>query len=222
MCGRAVLRAPYSALRELFGLDETPDDSAPRFNIAPTQLLAVIRTPKRLELLRWGLARPESAPKINVRVESVARNPSTRRAFQKGRCLVVVDGFYEWRREAKSKSQPFLLEQPDHQPFALAGIWEASHTADGEVIESAAVLTCEARPPIAAIHDRMPLIIPPAAYAQWLDTGADVASLLAPPAVSPLVAIAVGSFVNSAANDDSRCIEPAAPPQPSLFEAKGG
>src|ERR1700679_2058308 len=117
MCGRAVLRAPYSALRELFGLDETPDDSAPRFNIAPTQLLAVIRTPKRLELLRWGLARPESAPKIHVRVESVARNPSTRRALQKGRCLVVVDGFYEWRREAKSKSQPFLLEQPDHQPF---------------------------------------------------------------------------------------------------------
>jgi putative SOS response-associated peptidase YedK len=221
MCGRAVLRTSYSELRELFGLDETPDDSAPRFNIAPTQLLAVIRTPKRLELLRWGLARPDSAPKINVRVESVARNPSTRRAFQKGRCLVVVDGFYEWRREAKSKSQPFLLELPDRKPFALAGIWETSHTADGEVIESAAVLTCEARPPVAGIHDRMPLIIPPAAYARWLDTGADVTSLLTPPAVSPLVAVAVGSFVNSAANDDARCVEPVAPPQASVF-AKGG
>ena len=218
MCGRAVLRTPGDELRELFGLDEMPEEVEPRFNIAPSQLVAVIRTPRRLELLRWGLVRPEGGPKINIRVESVARNPSTRRTFQRARCLVVVNGFYEWRREAAGANQPFLLQQEDKKPFALGGIWEASHTADGEVVESAAVLTCDARPPVAEIHDRMPLIIPPAAYARWLDTGADVTDLLSPPEVSALVAVGVSTYVNSPLNDDPRCVNPAAPAQASLFD----
>src|SRR5271155_3582800 len=133
MCGRAILTTPLQVLREIFGLAELPDDLLPRFNIAPSQALAATRAPHRLELVRWGLVLPEAAtPKINLRVESVANNPATRELARSRRCLVIVDGFYEW---TKSR-QPFLLRQPEATPFALGGIWTRTTTADGEVIDT--------------------------------------------------------------------------------------
>ncbi|MGD0679288.1 MAG: SOS response-associated peptidase [Polyangiaceae bacterium] len=213
MCGRAVLVNP-SAIREWFDLEAIPA-MPPRFNIAPSQLIAVIRTPRRLELLRWGLARPGRPPQINMRVESVARTANRQR-----RCLVAVDGFYEWRKGATATTrQAFLIRDAEGRPFALGGVFGPSMTGDGEdgaLVDSVAILTCPPRPPVDAIHDRMPLIIPRDACARWLKPDADVTDLLIP-SERHLVAIPVSPYVNSPTHDDPKCIEPAEPVQGSLF-----
>jgi putative SOS response-associated peptidase YedK len=205
MCGRATLSTPPEDLQELFDLHEMPS-LTPRFNIAPTQPIAVIRQPHRLELLRWGL--PSAAHGgINARVETVARAPAYRSSFRARRCLVIVDGFYEWRSEGKTK-RPFLIRRPDKRPFALAGIWESAVSRDGEVIDACAVITMQAAGAVAELHDRMPVILPPTSYASWLDANfGDAVGLMAPPRTE-LVLQAVSQLVNSPANDDARCIEP--------------
>jgi len=210
MCGRTTLATAPADLQEFFGLDEVPE-MPPRYNIAPTQPIVVIRQPRRLELLRWGLLLPDPrarGPGINVRVESVARAPAYRDAFRERRCLVIVDGFYEWQRREKV-SQPFAIRRADHKPFALAGIWVPCVTSDGEVIECCAIITGEATGIVTALHDRMPLIVPPSAYARWLakDTRAgELASLMTADA-SALETYPVSSLVNSPANDDPLCLE---------------
>jgi putative SOS response-associated peptidase YedK len=211
MCGRAVLTSTSEAIREWFGVEEVPADMPPRFNIAPSQVVAVLRTRRRLELLRWGLLRPGRPPQINMRVESIARTADRQR-----RCLVVVDGFYEWRDGAKPP-EPHLIREAEGRLFALGGVWQSATTEDGEVVESVAILTCPAGPPIAEFHDRMPLIVPPSAYDRWLRPGEKVSDLLVP-TDTPLVSTRVGSYVNSPANDGPQCLEPAEPPpQASLF-----
>jgi putative SOS response-associated peptidase YedK len=207
MCGRATLTTSTADLRNLFGLEAIPD-LVPRYNVAPSQPIAVLREPRRLELLRWGLAPPPGAHHagINVRVETVARAPAYRASFRARRCLVVVDGFFEWRRHGKT-SKPFLLRRPDGKPFALAGIWDRSITADGEVVDACAVLTRPAVGPAATLHDRMPLILAPERYDAWLDAGTRDASALLVPADVELALRPVSNAVNSPANDDPRCIE---------------
>jgi putative SOS response-associated peptidase YedK len=212
MCGRATLSTPGDELREVFGLDDVPD-LPPRFNIAPTQPIAVIREPRRLELLRWGLVLPgahrHGAQGINVRVESVARAPAYRESFRKRRCLVIVDGFFEWQRRDKTK-QPFFVRRDDGRPFALAGIWDGSTAPDGERIDSCAVITGDSEGAMAELHNRMPLIVSATGYARWLDpSGRELADLLAPSAKG-LVTYPVSTLVNSPANDDPRCVEPVA------------
>lgn len=180
----------------------------PRFNIAPSQSIAVIRQPHRLELLRWGLLSAHAKHGgINVRVESVARAPAYRFSFQSRRCLVIVDGFFEWKREGKVK-RPFLVRRPDKKPFALAGIWDRSTTSDGEVIDSCAIITRGAAGATAELHDRMPLILAPDQYAHWLDSHTKKGAELLTAADVELVVHPVGPRVNSPANDDARCIEP--------------
>ena len=205
MCGRAILTTSPEDLREFFDLHEMPE-LIPRFNIAPTQPVAVIRQPHRLELLRWGLP---SAPGggINVRAETVARAPAYRSSFRTRRCLVIVDGFYEWKREGKNK-QPFLIQRPDKKPFALAGIWDSSVSSVGEVIESCAIITRNAAGPVAELHDRMPVILPPRSYASWLDANSLNAVQLLVPQETELLLKAVSPLVNNPANDDARCLEP--------------
>jgi putative SOS response-associated peptidase YedK len=212
VCGRAVLANPH-AVAEWFDV-ELPDGLPPRFNIAPTQLIAVVRTPHKLELLKWGIPREARPPQINMRVESIAKSVNTQR-----RCLVVVDGFYEWRQaENATVRQPFVLRDEAGHPLGLGGIWSKITTSDGEVVESVAVLTCPPRPPVDAIHDRMPLIVPREAYARWLDRSADVSDLLKP-ATTPLVATPVSTLVNSPKNDVPECLKPAEvePAQRGLF-----
>ncbi len=205
MCGRATLTSSPKDLRELFDLHEMPQ-LVPRFSIAPTQPLAVIRQPHRLELLRWGL--PSAAHGgINVRGESVARAPAYRDAVRSRRCLVIVDGFYEWKRNGKT-TQPFLIQRPDRKPFALAGIWDRSVSSEGEVIESCAVITRDAVGPVAELHDRMPLILAPTSYSSWLDVNFKDAAQLLVPQATELVLRAVSPLVNNPANDDARCLEP--------------
>jgi putative SOS response-associated peptidase YedK len=200
MCGRAVLANPH-AIAEWFDV-EVPADFPARFNIAPTQPVPIIRTPGRLELLKWGIARDGRPPQINARVETLGRTIQKQR-----RCLVALDGFFEWRPAASpAERQPFVFRDRDGRPLGFAGVWSATTTKDGEVVENVALMTCPPQPPVDAVHDRMPLVIPRDAFARWIDPGADVSDLLRPTATT-LVATPVSPFVNSPRNDDPRCLE---------------
>jgi putative SOS response-associated peptidase YedK len=234
MCGRASLTASGDDLREVFGLAETPE-VAPHYNVPPSQPLYVVRLTRdgmrrRLDPLRWGLV-PSWAtdPKIGhrltlARIESVQTTPAFRDALRRRRCLVAVDGFFEWRRDAasaaklgsarrssrKGASVPFFVRRPDQRVFALAGVWERWTSPDGEVVESCAILTQPAREPVASIHDRMPLVLAPSAWDAWLDRGktdpAAIDALLAQP-TPELLAYEVTPHVNDPRHDDAECLE---------------
>ena len=208
MCGRARLATDPDELREAFGLDEVPSMPA-RYNMAPSQPLPILREPRRLELVRWGLPTSRGIG-VNVRLESLYA-PAYRDAFYKRRCLVVVDGFYEWRKEGKAR-QPFMVRRTDGKPFALAGIWQHTTTADGEVIDTCAIITGAAKGVAAPLHERMPLIVPREAYARWLAHdahGTDLGPLLVTSAAD-LGSTPVSTFVNSAAHEGPECAEPLA------------
>ncbi len=217
MCGRTILTLPDEELADLFALIEFPKREA-RYNVAPSQPTAIIREPGKLELLRWGLILPNAkgANGINVRVESVARVPAYRDSFRQRRCLVIVDGFYEWKHTGEKKRQPYLVRRTDRKAFALAGIWDQSITKDGEVLETCAVITGAAKEPVASLHDRMPLIVAPSDLGRWLDVDGDVSTLLNTNGTG-LEAYPVSTMVNSPAVDDPRCLEREEPIQASLF-----
>ena len=216
MCGRAILVATIEVLEELFALTEVPD-LVPRFNIAPTQPIAVIRAPHRLELLRWGISLPGAkVPKINLRIESVVGNPATRELTRTARCLVIIDGFYEWKREGKL-ALPFLFRHPDAKPFAIGGVWARSPAANGETIDSCAMITRAGEGAVKELHDRMPFIVPPSDYDRWLDPTTKAKDLLAAPADLSLVSRPVSKRVNSPANDDVGCLGPPDVAQGTLF-----
>jgi putative SOS response-associated peptidase YedK len=226
MCGRITLSTPADIVAEFFGLvDIVPLQS--RYNIAPSQPLATVRVDietgaRRLFEIRWGLIPPGAKDPvignrmINARAETAAHRPAFREALRKRRCLVVADGFYEWRGTGRAR-QPYLVRLPDGSPFGLAGLWEVWHGPEGRRIESGAILTTGANATLRPIHDRMPVIIPRAGFGLWLDpTAADpqsVAALLAPDDTLELRAQPVTTHVNDPRNDDPRCIEP----QGSLF-----
>ncbi len=232
MCGRATLSTPPEDLRELFGLDETPELTA-RYNIAPTQPIAVVRQrpptaaeiaearargERRIHLVRWGMI-PAFAkdPKIgarmiNARVESLTARPPFRDALEKRRCLVAVDGFYEWQSDGTTK-RPFLVHRRDGAPFALAGLWDRWRAPSGDVIDSCTVITAPSAPPLQAIHDRMPIVMPPARWDEWLDPSVrDPERLLGllEATSDELILREVSTRVNSAANDDPSCVAPIA------------
>ncbi len=220
MCGRAALTASPEDLRDVFGLDDVPD-LRPRYNIAPSRPVAVVRTHGTLELLRWGLI-PFWAkdPKIGhklalARVETAATTPAFRGAMRHRRCLVVVSGFYEWQHAGNRDRQPFFARRPDEKPFALAGVWDRWVSPEGEVVESCAILTQAARPPLDAIHARMPIVLERGTWERWLDARAsnDVGALLAPRDGGALIAYPVSSYVNDPRHDDPRCLERAVGPE---------
>jgi putative SOS response-associated peptidase YedK len=227
MCGRTALTAKPEDLREIFGLTEEPR-IVPHYNVTPSQPLAVVRvvrgaTGRTLESLRWGLVPfwaddPKMGQKLALaRVETVATSPAFRDAVRKHRCLVVVDGFYEWKRDGKSKSQPFFFHRPDGAPFAIAGVWDRWVSKDGEVIESCAIVTQPARPPVEAVHDRMPLVLGREAWDRWLDPSDQDLPALLSPRDAELVAYAVSPYVNDPKHDDAECVTPFQPEQTSLF-----
>ena len=218
MCGRATLATPTEILRALFELYHVPALS-PRYNIAPSQELAIIREPHQLELVHWGLPDTGRSRGINVRAESVARAPRYRDAFRTRRCLVIVDGFFEWRRGSGKRKQPHLIRREDGQPFALAGIWDRSGEGD-----SCAIVTAAAQGVVADLHNRMPLILPPDAHARWLDREERKPLDLLVPDTSALTSHPVSAAVNNPANDDPALVEPAAPEPENLelFDRKSG
>jgi putative SOS response-associated peptidase YedK len=220
MCGRFTLRAPASLVAEQFGLFEMPL-FLPRFNIAPTQSVPVIRlrpeqAPPQREFvtLRWGLvpswAKDPSIGNrlINARAETVAEKPAYRAALARRRCLIVADGFYEWQKSGRTK-QPYWIHLHDDHPFAIAGLWESWQGPDAAPLETCTLLTTDANELMRPIHDRMPVILPPSAYASWLDpagTSAAVLPFLQPYTAADMIATPVGSYVNNPAHEGPQCI----------------
>ena len=225
MCGRYTITSPLDAIRALFDVDERPN-LAPRFNIAPTQSVPAIRqgdTPsgRALVQLRWGLI-PHwakdagmGARLINARAETVAEIPAFRDAYAQRRCLIVADGFYEWRRAGKEK-QPFRFTLTDGGPFAFAGLWSRWRSPAGETIESCTIITTQANALVAPIHTRMPVILAPEDHGRWLDSANDGRPLLRPYPAEAMTAYPVSTRVNAVRNDDAGLIERAAE-QGTLF-----
>jgi putative SOS response-associated peptidase YedK len=208
MCGRFVLRTPVEELARFFGFPERPNLPA-RYNIAPTDPGAVIRPGPSLAVLRWGLvpfyARDirEGARCINARAEGVAGNRAFARAFRERRCLVPADGFYEWKAEGKAK-QPWVFAAANGGPLAFAGIWDRWRPREGEPVESFSIITTGANATMAPIHDRMPAILPEAAWSAWLDPATpltEIAALLKPAPESTLVRHKVDRRVGNVRED---------------------
>ena len=216
------MRVPASVIAEQFSLFEVLV-LMPRFNIAPTQPVPVVRmTPQQAEpqrqfvFLYWGLV-PSWADDpsvgnrmINARAETAADKPSFRTALRRRRCLIVADGFYEWQRLGQRR-QPMFIHMRDDRPLAFAGLWDSWEGADHSALESCTILTTEANDLVRPIHDRMPVILAPADYARWLDpavqTPEPILPLLRPYPSEPMEAYAVSTRVNSPARDEEGCIE---------------
>jgi putative SOS response-associated peptidase YedK len=219
MCGRFTLSSPIEAIQAELPELELPGDYRPRFNIAPTQLVLAVRPSSEglvTAWLRWGLipywaGDPAMGNRfINARAETLARRPAFRDAFRRRRCWVLADGYYEWVREGPSK-RPMRIRLADGRPFAMAGLWERWYPRGAEPVESCTLVTTDASPSIAALHDRMPVILPPGARERWLDRAAspsELGLLLQPYAGKELEAYAVSTLVNSPANDVPDCLAP--------------
>jgi len=211
MCGRYKLSAKNESVWAHFDIHgEMPFRFEPRYNIAPTQPIPVIRIPHVLEMIRWGLRLPNpKAGGINVRVESLAA-PMYRDAIRQHRCLIPADGYYEWKvtSEPNAKKvikQPFIVRRHDGESFAVAGLWLEHVTPDGELIPAAAILTTVPHGPAAEVHDRMPLILPRDSESAWLDPTSKYRDLLAPD-WSTLEIQAVPTLVNSPKNEGPELI----------------
>lgn len=221
MCGRFTLFEADKILSREFGVSGFASLS-PRYNIAPSQAVAAVRAAsagagRELALLRWGLV-PSWAKDptignrlINARAETAREKPSFRNAFRRHRCLIPTSGFYEWQRLERGK-RPYFVRMRDRRPFAFAGLWDRWESPDEGAIETCAILTTAANTVLAPIHDRMPVILPRAEYARWLDPALPDADsltpLFAPFPAEEIVAFPVDSRVNAPTVDDERCVAP--------------
>lgn len=219
MCGRFTLTVDPSELQQAFPFVTLPGDApwAPRYNIAPTQPVAVIANDGRntLEFFRWGLipswSKDLTRSLINARAETLAERPTFRAAFKRRRCLIPADGFYEWRKAGGTKT-PMYIRLKSGEPFAFAGLWEEWQSANAQTIRSCAIVTTEPNALMEKIHDRMPAILKPEAYEPWLASGeADtnaLSKLLKPYPASAMTAHAVSRLVNKPENDSPQCVAP--------------
>lgn len=229
MCGRYTLKASPEALQEAFDIEQMPEGWRARWNLAPTQAAPIIANrnttagPRVIEAFRWGLV-PSWAKDmriasrlINARSETAASKPSFRVALQRRRCLVLADGYYEWRKAGREKI-PTWIHRPDERPFAMAGLWERWQQHDGAVLFTFTILTTAANATIAPVHHRMPVILDPPSWQDWLDpapVGPELLqSLLQPASAHEFSTRIVGQRVNSARHDDAECL---APPRGSLL-----
>lgn len=216
-------------MTELFSIGDMPDLS-PRYNIAPTQAVATVvatsdpTTPqgsgeafrRAIRMMRWGLI-PSWADDpaigsrmINARAETLSTKPSFRSAFKRRRCLILADGFYEWKKLDCGK-QPYHIRVRGGEPFAFAGLWERWSGAEGGPIDSCTIITTEPNELLATVHDRMPVILDRGDYDRWLDVSGDepahAAALLRSFPAERMEAYPVSTLVNSPANDNPKCIE---------------
>ena len=222
MCGRFTLTVNPAELEEKFGNYTFPKKFAPRFNIAPTQPVLVIPNNEKFkaDFFVWGLipmwAKDPSIGSrlINARGETVAEKPSFRGSLKYKRCLILADGFYEWKSQPGKKSKtPFFIHMKDRKPFAIAGLWDTWNSPDGSTIKSCTLITTEPNELMAMIHDRMPVILHPRDYAKWLDPSPQTPDQLLPlfkpfPADS-MDAYPVSTLVNKASNDVAELVVPA-------------
>ncbi len=229
MCSRYSLTSPPEAVRkvfEFFGQEDFP----PRYNIAPTEPVLIVRNSEKGArepvLVRWGLIPSwvkdprEFSTLINARSETVTEKPSFRGPIRHKRCLVPVDGFYEWTGKTGAK-QPHLIRLKTHQVFAFAGIWEHWLGADGSEFESMAILTTAANADMAHIHDRMPVFMAASEFARWLDckpgSAVPIMDLLVAPPLGSIEIVEVSPKVNNPRNEGPELHMPVPSIRPALL-----
>jgi len=219
MCGRFRLSRRKQIIEEHFDTVDWQDDWSPRYNIAPTQPVPVIRQhPKepvrQISKMGWGLVphwaqdASVAARTINARSETAAEKPAFRDPIRFRRCLIPADGFYEWKRTGTSK-QPFCFEVKKGELFAFAGLWDGWKNTEGQWIKTCSILTTTPNAVTSAVHDRMPVILDPDTYDLWLDPGmqnaAVVSELLKPYDARFMRSYPVSTRINHVANDGEEC-----------------
>jgi putative SOS response-associated peptidase YedK len=224
MCGRFTLTSGAAGIQLAFPGVVVPETLVARYNIAPSQAVAVLRNTgtSHVELVRWGLIPPWAKDPaigsrlINARAETLAEKPAFRAAFRRRRCLIPADGFYEWRQDTLPGSQrktPLYFRLKSGLPFAFAGLWEVWHGPDGQQWLSCTIVTTTPNSLLETVHTRMPVILQPSSYAQWLDPAeqnpASLSSLLQPYPASEMEGYAVSTLVNDPQNDVVECVVPA-------------
>ncbi|MGF1673785.1 MAG: SOS response-associated peptidase [Rivularia sp. (in: cyanobacteria)] len=222
MCGRFTLTTEAESLREIFQiLDHSNFQWEANYNIAPTQMVMTVlhnseSKQRELRSQHWGLIptwakdTKIAAKLINARAETLAEKPSFRSAFKRRRCLIVADGFYEWKR-LETKKQPYYFQLQEQQPFAFAGLWEQWHP-DEENITSCTIITTDANELLQPIHNRMPVILQPQNYEQWLDPQLQdteiLQQILQPYPAEQMSSHAVSTKVNNPQHQSPDCIAP--------------
>ncbi|MGC9521880.1 MAG: SOS response-associated peptidase [Anaerolineae bacterium] len=223
MCGRFTLWLQFGDLIKAFPDLKFPEKLPPRYNIAPTQQVAVVPNDgdKAIRFFQWGLvpfwAKDPSigSRMINARSETAAEKPAFRTAYRRRRCLILADGFYEWRKEpGRTGKTPMYVRMASGEPFAFAGLWELWNPDDAPLY-SCTILTTRPNALVAPIHNRMPVILPRSAYDRWLDPAEQRAGalddLLGPYPAEEMTAYPVSRVVNNPSNDVPDCVQPAGP-----------
>ncbi|MDK1028809.1 MAG: SOS response-associated peptidase [Anaerolineae bacterium] len=222
MCGRFTLTVDPAEMGAAFRNYNFPSQFVPRFNIAPSQPILAIPNDgnNKADFFIWGLI-PSWAKDptignrlINARGETLAEKPSFRGGYKYKRCLVLADGFYEWKKTPGTKAKvPHFIHMKTRKPFAFAGLWSEWHSPDGSQIRSCTIVTTQPNPIMAAIHDRMPVIIDPDDYQRWIDPAAQspdsLQPLIKPYPADEMTAHPVSTLVNNPKNDRAECVVPA-------------
>ena len=239
MCGRFVSASPPDELARYFQVEQLAEQVLePSYNVAPTSDVYVVLErggARRLDTFHWGLIpfwakdRKVGQRMINARAEGIGEKGAYKRAFTKRRCIVPADGFFEWRREPGAKrKQPMFVQRVDEEPLAMAGLWELWKPKETEDdpstwVRSCTIITGDPNEVIAPIHDRMPVMLPPSAWDEWLDPDNDdldtLGKLLVPAPVELLVARPVSLRVNDVRNDDPGLLDPFDPEAPAATQA---
>lgn len=217
MCGRFVRRYDPTIYASMFEVEPVP--AAPSYNVAPTQDVAVVRMhdgQRESALMRWGLipfwSKDGKLSLINARAETLTAKPAFRRCLANRRCLILADGFYEWKKSGKAK-QPYFFHRRDDQPFAFAGLWDRWRGA-GDPMDACTIITTDANGVTRPVHDRMPVMLSPAGAALWLDPDVDdlpiLEAVLKPYPDAEMDAYPVSALVNSPRNNAPELLDPLA------------
>ncbi len=222
MCGRFTLTINPADLQDAFSNYSFPVRFAPRFNIAPSQPILAIPNDNKLaaDFFVWGLIPmwakdPTIGSRlINARGETLAEKPSFRGSYRHKRCLILADGFYEWKSIGDKKTKtPYYIHMQDRQPFAMAGLWDSWESPDGSSLKTCTIITTTPNELMETIHDRMPVILHPRDYAKWLDaapqTPENLQPLIKPFNADVMSAYPVSTLVNKPANDMPELVVPA-------------
>lgn len=217
MCSRFALKSPPAAIASLFKAEKV-FEWRPRYNLAPSQKIPVaVHSPEKktreIKLLRWGFQASWTQAKrliVNLRSEELDEKPDLREIFKQGRCLIPVDGFYEWKHAAR-ETRPYYFHLKKEGPFALAGLWTIGK-GSGDKSGACAILTTGPNEVVRAVHDRMPVVVREEDYGKWLDgelrDPQEIEKILRPISAAGMSCHQVGPWVNDANHDDPRCLEP--------------
>jgi putative SOS response-associated peptidase YedK len=221
MCGRFTLTVDPAELQGQFEKYNFPSQFAPRFNVAPTQPVLAIPNDgeNTADFFVWGLIPmwakdPTIGSRlINARGETLEEKPAFRGSLKYKRCLILADGFYEWKSGGARKAKtPYFIHMKDRKPFAFAGLWDSWNSPDGSLVRSCTIITTEPNELVSIVHNRMPVILHPRDYDKWLDTSpqtpGNLKPLLKPFPVEEMTAYPVSTLVNKTENDTAELLVP--------------